>query len=316
MSKTKLHLKDGENLLMNFSFEDLIGDVVCEVSQTLIPLGRSAVKWCYGFGRVEYRYVDEEKLYMWLIPTVPDVEGSGFKYYMVAVKFLDGVDRESYLEAAVDIYKKHYDLRKCDSGSIFVVSPKLRYTHICRLKHFGKKAYLKWVDLARGVNMRVRAFPIVAKTPEKAIHRILKFMYIFLTKRLYALAETVGVSPKLHDYSSMKLLSLITNNIIIVNRELVRKFIEYLCRLTLTLHEKLAETVKAVKIKASIIESLKQLGIPQQTIYMTLRKPINMILSIAKQWKVRLRARRNPKDNYQYGFKIIEYLKAGSYLTV
>jgi hypothetical protein len=301
-------------LYKNFSFDDYVGEVVGEVSQTLIPLTKIAVKSCYGSGRVEYRYINDENVYIWWIPTVPDVEADDFKYYVVVLKFLDGVDRETYVEESYRVFSKYFDLKRCDSGSIFVISPRLRYTHICRLKHFGRKAYLKWMNLAKCGSIRVRAFPIVAKTPEKAIHRIFKFMYIFLSKRMHALAEKVGISPKLYDYNPMKLYSLITNNIYTVSRGLVRSFIEYMAKLTMHIHSKLVNVVRTVKVKASILNSLKQLGIPAHVMYTLFKQPLNMIMSIAKQWRIRLRMETSRRDDYEYGFKIINMLQKGNYV--
>jgi hypothetical protein len=306
--------KLSSSLYKNFSFEDYVGEIVSEVSQTLIPLTVSAVKPVYGYGRVKYLYIPEENTFIFWTPIVPNIEANDYEYYMVAIKVLDEIDRETYEEEARRLFSKYFDLKTCDSGSIFVISQKLKDTHICRLKHFGKKAYLKWMNLVKGGSIRVRAFPIVAKTPEKAIHRIFKFMYIFLSKRMHALAEKVGISPKLYDYNPMKLYSLITNNIT-VNRELVRKFIVYMCKVVDAIHEKLTGIVKSIKVKASIIAELKSLGVPAEKLYAYIYQPLKAIVKIALNWRGMLKAETN-EETFNYGLKLLSLLKHGKYRIV
>ena len=306
---------------LNFSLEGYAGEVVSQISQTIIPTGKWICRAVYGYGRVEYQYYPEEQLYIWRIPTAPDVEGNDFKYYFVAVKFLAEIDRELYEDAVRSIFTRFFDLKRCDSGSIFVVSPRIRYTHLCRLRAFGKKAYLKWMELVRGANIRVRSFPIVAKTVEKAVHRILKFMYTFTSKRLWALAEAVGVSSGLHDYSEQKLISLLTDYIIEVNRELVRSFIIYMSRLSMHLRERLKRLVGEIRLKITILNELRSfstvLNIPRGVVYTLFSKPVDMIISIARQYtsnvKVKLRGKHDYRETDEYAFKLLGTLKSGRY---
>jgi hypothetical protein len=296
------------------SFEDYVGEIVSEVSQTIIPLGKGAVKPIYGYGRVKWTYIPEDNVYIFQIPIVPNIEANDYEYYMVGIKVLEEVDRETYMEEAEKLFKKHFDLKTCNSGSIFIVSRKLRSTHIYRLKRFGPRAYLKWMDLVKGGNVRVRAFPIVAKTPDKAVHRILKFMWIFLSKRLHALAEKIGITAKDYDMNPMKLYSLITNNII-VNRELVRKFILYMCKVVDAIHEKLIGVVRSIRVKATIIGELKSLGVPAEKLYAYIYQPLKAIVKTALNWKEMLKVKSEGEwENYDYGLKILSWLKSGSYI--
>jgi len=305
----------------NEGFEDYVGEVVSRVSQVIIPAGKWICREVYGCGRVDYEYYGEEDLYIWRIPTVPDVEGCGFKYYVVAIKFLNGIDRETYEDEVKSVFEKHFDLRRIDSGSIFVISPKLRYSHVCRLRVFGGKAYLRWRDLVRGASIRVRAFPIVAKTVEKAVHRVLKFIYVFVFRRLWALVENVGIIPKLHDYSPMKLLGLMANGVITINKEIVRNFMIYLAKLSMHLNEHLKRLIQEVKLKKAILCDLELLGIPARKYYHEFRKVIEEIIRLSKKVSgpepiarvLRKLRKEDPKDSYDYGLKMIEMLQKGDY---
>ena len=260
--------------------QNYVDEIVCRVSQAIIPEVRRLAKSCYGFGKVEYEYNPEEGIYVWKIPTVLD--GGAFKYYYLIFAFLPEIDRELYFEKCESAFK-YVDLRRCDSASIFVVSPRIRATHYYRLKHFGPKAYLRWRDLVHGCEIRVRAFPIVARTVEKCLHRIYKFTWNFINKRLNAIAEKVGITD--YDKSELKLISLITNGVYKLNRGVVGEIILYFAKLSIYLKSLTCKIVSNVKLKARILDELELLGIPARKHYNKFSKIVDEIIRLNEMFR-------------------------------
>ena len=280
----------GGNQYLKLSVQEYASEVVCRLSQTLIPLGKSVVKPCYGFGRIHYKYIPEEDTYIWLIPTAPDVEGNDFSYYEVAVKFTSELDREIFEDEAAEVLKRHVNLRIVDSANIFIVSPKCRATQIYRLKRLGEEANkrerwkaLGYKDLVRGERIFIRAIPVIAKTPEKALKAISTMIHHFIWKRMIALAKRIGIQPMEYDMNPSKLKSLLINNVYIIKRELVERFITYMAELSKTLKEKLNQLEDELRLKEKIREELEQLGIPAKKLYWKFKDAINQIINIAKQ---------------------------------
>jgi hypothetical protein len=295
-------------------------EVISKVSQALIPLSKSVVKYCYGFGSIKYEHdLNGEKSKYW-IPTVLNMEASDYEYHQVIVKVVSELDRETFEDEADRIFKQDSDLRKSNSITIFIVAPKCSKLHWYRLKKFGRKANIKKKDYSLGGKKRIFAIPIIAKKPETAVKVIIQILSKFYYARLVKFAETIGITPYYFDYNPRKLFSMIKDSVIEIENSFHRKTLMYMSKLTHTLREKLQEIIQDNIMQAKIRYELEELGIPANKYYWKFKQVVNEIIRLAKECKettkvikIYNKLKRESKETYSYGLKVIQWLKEGKY---
>ncbi|MEM2100354.1 MAG: hypothetical protein QXP45_03330, partial [Thermoproteota archaeon] len=195
----------------NKVFAQNIGEIL---SQTFIPVSKNVVMKFWS-EKIYYDQRWSEGLYIYVMPTVPSPELNAMSGHLIAVKIHDHpVDREVFQEDAerlwdmINEYARHIPLR-INAFSLFHIYSGFRETHKCRLKKFGRKAWLKCVSHFPPNDQKLKAWsiPIVSRDPDRAVKIILKLVINFWRKAVHSLAEKLGVDRWQYNDNVMKLYS-------------------------------------------------------------------------------------------------------------
>jgi hypothetical protein len=192
------------------------------------------------------------------VPTV--LNGENFmQYYRIAISIVPELDEDTYWSEALRLVKViSPPMGWNDSGTIFIVAPKVTRKHAFKVWKEKHKGMLKIKRVAGWL-----VIPIVSPSPEVALKKLLTHVKHFWQTRVKGFLRKLNVEPWQYDYDVKNLLYYLPKVIEDYNNQIIyclRSMVAHLLYFMDRLKEVLNAIARLGEMKRKVMDTARRLA--------------------------------------------------------